>query len=149
MPPDFDLRAFLPYLLNRAAEETSLSFARLYKDRYGMLRTEWRVLAHLAQSGEMTASQIVARAGIHKTKISRAVAALEARRFLRREGDANDRRSARLSLTDAGRAAHADLARVALEHDAGLATHFTEAELACLRDCLRRLAGFEALDASG
>ena len=43
----FDLQLFLPYLLNQAAEESSLSFQRVYKDRYGMLRTEWRVLFHL------------------------------------------------------------------------------------------------------
>ena len=42
----FDLQLFLPYLLNQAAEESSLSFQRVYKDRYGMLRTEWRVLFH-------------------------------------------------------------------------------------------------------
>jgi hypothetical protein len=43
-PDDFDLQLFLPYLLNQAAEDSSLSFQRVYKDRYGMLRTEWRVL---------------------------------------------------------------------------------------------------------
>ena len=34
----FDLQLFLPYLLNQAAEESSLSFQRVYKDRYGMLQ---------------------------------------------------------------------------------------------------------------
>ncbi|NDH26495.1 MAG: MarR family transcriptional regulator, partial [Rhodobacteraceae bacterium] len=44
---DFDIRQFIPYLLNQAAEESSLAFQRIYKDRYGMLRGEWRVLFHL------------------------------------------------------------------------------------------------------
>ena len=34
---DFDLQDFLPYLLNQAAEASSLEFQQLYKDRYGML----------------------------------------------------------------------------------------------------------------
>ena len=64
----FDLQLFLPYLLNQAAEESSLSFQRVYKDRYGMLRTEWRVLFHLGIFGQMTARDIGLRARLHKTK---------------------------------------------------------------------------------
>ena len=30
---DFDLQSFLPYLLNQAAEESSLAFQQVYKDR--------------------------------------------------------------------------------------------------------------------
>ena len=44
---EFNLHDFLPYLLNQAAEESSLAFQQIYKGRYGMLRTEWRVLFHL------------------------------------------------------------------------------------------------------
>ena len=44
---------FLPYLLAMAAEKTSQEFQRYYKDRYGMLRTEWRVLFHLGCYGDM------------------------------------------------------------------------------------------------
>ena len=62
----FDLQLFLPYLLNQAAEESSLSFQRVYKDRYGMLRTEWRVLFHLGLFGRMTARDIGLRAKLHK-----------------------------------------------------------------------------------
>ncbi len=31
--PDFDLHDFAPYLLNQAAEEASLGFQQVYKDR--------------------------------------------------------------------------------------------------------------------
>lgn len=55
--PD-DLADFLPYLLNRAAEETSLGFQEHYRRRYGMLRTEWRVLFHLGRHGELSARDI-------------------------------------------------------------------------------------------
>ena len=70
---EFDLQDFLPYLLNQAAEVSSLEFQQVYRDRYGMLRTEWRVLFHLGLYGTMTAAQIGSRAKMHKTKISRAV----------------------------------------------------------------------------
>ncbi|MCF6232933.1 MAG: MarR family transcriptional regulator, partial [Rhodobacteraceae bacterium] len=84
--PD-SLLDFLPYLLNQAAEESSLAFQQVYKGRYGMLRTEWRVLFHLGMYGRMTAKEIGTRALIHKTKISRAVQRLATRRFLSRPRD--------------------------------------------------------------
>jgi DNA-binding MarR family transcriptional regulator len=118
--PDFDLTEFVPYLLNQAAEEASLAFQRVYKDRYGMLRTEWRVLFHLGRYGAMTATEVGRRAKVHKTKISRAVRALEARRFLRREGLEGDRRAEMLSLTAAGRAAFDDLGAIADRHNRDL-----------------------------
>ena len=143
MPPDaeFDLGRFLPYLLNRAAEGTSQGFAAHYRDRYGMLRTEWRVLFHLGRYGGMTAAGIGRMAAIHKTKISRAVAALVAKRFVARERAAADRRQEVLTLTPAGRRAFDDLVRVAADYDARLAARFTAEERAVLLDCLARLIG--------
>jgi len=37
---DFDLSAFLPYMLNRAAEASSAGFQAAYRDRYGRDRRE-------------------------------------------------------------------------------------------------------------
>ncbi|WP_371037223.1 MULTISPECIES: MarR family winged helix-turn-helix transcriptional regulator [unclassified Rhodosalinus] len=137
----FDLQEFLPYLLNQAAEEASLAFQRHYKARYGMLRTEWRVLFHLGIYGRMTAGGIGARARMHKTKISRAVARLEARRFLTRCADPADRRREVLELTPAGQAAYRDLREVARDYDAALAARFDPEDAAALRRMLRALAG--------
>ena len=137
---DFDLRIFLPYLLNQAAEESSLSFQQVYKSRYGMLRTEWRVLFHLGIYGELTAKEIGARAKMHKTKISRAVQKLSERRFLTRVRDEADRRSEKLSLTAQGRAAYEDLRKVAQTHDAALTAGFSEADVTRLRQMLAALA---------
>ena len=109
----FDLQDFLPYLLNQAADASSLDFQRYYKDRYGMLRTEWRVLFHLGRYGKMTAKEICERARIHKTKVLRSVAALERKRFLTRTALEDDRRHEELSLTRAGQSAYADLSREA------------------------------------
>jgi len=138
---DFDLQDFMPYLLNQAAEESSLAFQQVYKSRYGMLRTEWRVLFHLGRYGQMTAKEISVRSRIHKTKISRAVQKLGARRFLNRTRDEQDRRSEHLALTAAGLAAYRDLRLVAQEYDARMAAQFTTGEVALLRMMLKRLAG--------
>lgn len=140
MSTDFELEMFLPYLLNQAAEVSSLSFQQVYRDRYGMLRTEWRVLFHLGLYGEMTAREIGERAKLHKTKISRAVHRLAERRFISRVRDEADRRLEHLSLTDAGKKAFVDLRAVAQQHEARLLKSLAPDEAAALRRALIKLA---------
>lgn len=142
-PGDFDLSDFLPYLLNQAAEESSLAFQQVYKDRYGLLRTEWRVLFHLGMYGQLTAKEIGIRAKTHKTKISRAVAGLERRRFLTRTRDDRDRRHEILTLTSAGQGAYADLRAVAQDYHERLIGRFSKTDAARLRQMLRDLAGID------
>ena len=137
----FDLQNFLPYLLNQAAEASSLGFQRYYRDTYGMLRTEWRVIFHLGRYGTMTAKEICKRARIHKTKVSRAVAALESKRFLSRAVLPNDRRHEELTLTRTGEVAYVDLSREAARFDAELVRTISEADQEILRQCLRRISG--------
>ena len=107
--PDFDLVDFIPYLLNRAAEKTSHDFESVYKSNYGMLRMEWRVLFHLGRYGPLTAKEICQKGDLHKTKVSRAVAALEDKRFLVREEQAQDRRYETLRLSTKGQGVYQDL----------------------------------------
>lgn len=138
---DFDVQGFLPYLLNQAAEAASLDFQKVYKARFGMLRTEWRVLFHLGHFGSMTAREICDRARLHKTKVSRAVRKLADRRYLTRRRDAKDRRSEHLALTPLGERVYRDLNAVAAEYDRRLLADFSSAEAQMLRGALRKLGG--------
>lgn len=137
---DFQLQYFLPYLLNQAAEASSLEFQQIYKSRYGMLRTEWRVLFHLGLYGQLTASEIGQRARMHKTKISRAVHRLTERRFVTRTRDDEDRRVEHLALTRQGQAAYDDLRAVAQRYNAALMDTLDPAEAAVLRRALLKLS---------
>lgn len=137
---EFPLQQFLPYLLNQAAEESSLEFQKAYKNRYGMLRTEWRVLFHLGIYGRMTAKEIGQRSKMHKTKISRAVQRLAQRRYLTRTQDENDRRLEHLDLTAQGTTAYRDLRQVAEQYDVKLSAVLTDEENVILRRALLKLA---------
>ncbi|MCF6273200.1 MAG: MarR family transcriptional regulator [Rhodobacteraceae bacterium] len=137
--PDFCLTDFLPYLLNRAAEESGAEFARIYKDQYGLLRTEWRVLFHLGEFGTMTATEIGQRARIHKTKISRAVASLQKRRLLMRTRMERDRRQECLTLTRTGTKMFEELAQAAQHYNTALLADIPANERAVLTGCLHRL----------
>ncbi len=91
----------------------------------------------------MTAKEIGERARMHKTKISRAVAKLEQRRYLKRTRDEADRRAEWLTLTPAGQAVYRDLRGVAANYDAKLSGLFKPEEAALLRQMLQRLAGLD------
>lgn len=108
------LEQFLPYRLNRLADAVSREFSQIYKDRFGITRPEWRLLATLGEYGAMTATQVGAHSAMHKTKVSRAVAELETRRWLTRETDETDRRIEKLELTSAGLAAYREMVPLAV-----------------------------------
>lgn len=136
---DFELANFLPYLLNQAAEAAGAQFQATYRSEYGMLRTEWRVLVHLGLYGDMNATEIGRRSKTHRTKISRAVAALQAKRFLVRHENLEDRRSELLTLSRAGRKAFVRLCERARRYNARLAASFAPADYDVLVRCLSEL----------
>ena len=134
------IQDFMPYLLNRAAETTSQDFQKTYKDRYGMLRTEWRILFHLGRYGDLTAKQICSMADLHKTKVSRAVSALARKRFLVRTQVPTDRRNELLALTKQGQSTFDHLQREATVYNETLMASFTADEQQVLRQCLKKMA---------
>ncbi|WP_271845489.1 MarR family winged helix-turn-helix transcriptional regulator [Cognatishimia sp. SS12] len=134
----YKLDDFLPYLLNQAADALSMEFQQHYRDQYGMLRTEWRVLFHLGSFGDLTAKSICERSNIHKTKVSRAVNALESKGYVTRQTLKNDRRHSMLSLSDAGKRVYDDLKSKAIDYDADLRRSLSADENRVLRDVLSR-----------
>jgi DNA-binding MarR family transcriptional regulator len=125
------LRGYLPYRLNFLAEMTSEATRAIYRKRHGLTRPEWRVLVNLAEAESLTATELCARVPMHKNKVSRALAALEARGWVTRESDVQDRRISHATLTAKGRQA---FARVRPEMEAA-----TEAMLAPLSAEERRM----------
>lgn len=141
--PGFDLAGFLPFLLHRAAEETGAAFEAVCRDRAGLGRADWRVLAHLGRAGPMTAAAICAATALHKTNVSRVVERMAGRGLLARDPDPADRRRETLSLTEAGRALHDALAAEALRFDAALTGRLGLAERVVVERALRLLASRE------
>jgi DNA-binding MarR family transcriptional regulator len=114
------LEEFLPYRLNVVANLVSQALSRIYAERYDIGVPEWRVLVTLGQYGVMTAKQIGEHTHMHKTKVSRAVAQLEKRKFVARRANRDDLRESFLSLAAPGRTIYEDLAPSALEFAARL-----------------------------
>jgi DNA-binding MarR family transcriptional regulator len=138
-PAALDLDRFLPYRLDILAEAVSRALSQVYKQRYGLGVPEWRVLAHLGQYAPITAKAIGAHSRMHKTKVSRAVAALEELGFLHRSGNDEDRREELLSLTAKGKAAYDDLAPKAADFARHLLDDLSAGERRALEQAIDRL----------
>ncbi len=108
-----ELETFLPYRLNVLASVVSQGLSGVYAERYRIGIPEWRVLATLGQFGTLTAKAIGAHSRMHKTKVSRAVAALAERGLIDRRANEEDLRAAFLTLSTAGRAIYDDVVPVA------------------------------------
>ncbi|MFT4014573.1 MAG: MarR family transcriptional regulator [Paracoccus sp. (in: a-proteobacteria)] len=109
----FDLDSFLPYRLSVAAAQVSRRFAALYEAEAGLTVPEWRVLAHLANSGPVSVRDINARVSLDKSMVSRAATRLEKAGYLRKSVHDTDQRLVELELTDSGRALMWRLGRIA------------------------------------
>jgi len=141
---DLRLESFLPYRLNRAAAVASRHFSTIYRNEFDLTVPEWRVLATLGQFGTSSAKEIGRHSAMHKTKVSRAVASLQQRRWVARAQDQHDRRIEHLSLTASGKAAFRRLAPKMLAFEEDLLARLTPAARA---DLVRGLAALEqALD---
>lgn len=141
---DFDLRDFLPYLLNQAAEAASRGFQATYRARHGLTRTQWRVLANLGRFGAMTARDICRLSHIEKTKVSRAVAALEGEGLLSRATSAEDRRAENLSLTPRGQAVFAEIGQQAMDFDTELRSRLGPEGAARIDTILREIIALQS-----
>jgi DNA-binding MarR family transcriptional regulator len=137
--PLLDLERFLPYRLNVVAEGVSRALSRLYAERYGIGIPEWRVIATLGQYDRMTAKDVGVHSRMHKTKVSRAVAALEAKGLASRQPNEDDMREAFLTLTSRGRRVYQDLVPHALAFERALDAALGARDRDHLDGVLRRL----------
>jgi DNA-binding MarR family transcriptional regulator len=111
------LETFLPYRLNRIAAAVSQDFRSVYGPHHDLTIPEWRVLATLGQFEEISAKEIGQHSSMHKTKVSRAVRALEERRWLKRRESEADRREEILTLTASGQKAYRQIVPKAVEFE--------------------------------
>ena len=137
--PPLRLESFLPYRLNVLASLVSDALAEIYRERFGLTIPGWRVMARLGQDGVRTARDVAAHGAMHKSTVSRAIVALEARGLVRREANPDDMREELLALTRAGRAIYEELAPEALAFEARLEAALSPAERRTLSTMLERL----------
>jgi DNA-binding MarR family transcriptional regulator len=94
---------YLPYRLAVVATRMLRDAARVYKGRRNPLTTpQWRTIGILANYEPLTATELCRITMLDKVAISRALAQLQRRGFVRREPSPRDGRARHVSLTAAG-----------------------------------------------
>ena len=139
-PPDtLLLEYFVPFRLNRLAETVSVNLSEIYRNQFGLEIPEWRVLVTVGQREECTAQLVAPSKRMHKTRGSRAVAALEARNLVSRSVKRADGREMSLRLTREGRQMYADLVPLALHRESRLLSCLSRTERLAFLAALSKL----------
>ena len=138
-PKPLRLDDYLPYRLSVAANAVSQLIARAYVDRFGLTVPQWRLMAVLGEDSPLTQQALCGRTVMDKVSVMRAARSLLQRRLVKRQPNAEDGRSHRLSLTAAGERMYAQVAPLALEYEAILLRGFGPGQVRALEHWLRHL----------
>ena len=114
------LQAFFPYQLAQLAEAVSRSVASVYADRFGLSRDEWRILAALAEQGQMQASDLDPHTSLDKMQVSRALGRMETAGLILREPSPEDARARIVKPTTQARRLYRKIVPMVEEREAYL-----------------------------
>lgn len=134
-----DLSSFLPYRLAVLSESVSQCIAQVYRERFGLTRDEWRVLAALAEAGKVKTSTVIVNTTLEKMQVSRAVSRLERDGLLERMPDPDDGRGWLLRLLPAGRALYAKVVPMVQAREQFLLNALDPHEQEALHQALNKL----------
>ncbi|MCS6766373.1 MAG: MarR family transcriptional regulator [Candidatus Protistobacter heckmanni] len=99
----------LLYRLGRLTAAAGTLVIRLCEGGYGITRREWGVLGMLHGEERLMPSVLAERAGLDRTRVSRAITALVKKKLIKRSAARGDGRLAVVSLTPAGERLYAEL----------------------------------------
>ncbi len=137
------LPAFLPYRLATLSNRISRTIARLYSERFDLSIPEWRCMAILGETPDISATEVAERGALDKVAVSRAVARLRAKGRLVRRVAPDDRRRSVLALSPAGERIYREIVPLALAYEEALLRRLSEEERATLDRILTRLESME------
>ena len=133
------LDRFVPYRLSVLTNKVSRALARRYAERFGLTIPQWRIVAILGHTPDLSAGEVAERSVMDKVTVSRAIAALEADGRLVRRVDRDDRRRSRLRLSASGRSIYARIVPLARRYETKLLSTLSARERSALDDLLTRL----------
>ena len=133
------LSQFVPYRMVHLASNISLALSKIYKQEFNINIPEWRVLAQLAEQQKLYSKDIGKISSMDKSKVSRAVKALESKNYLIRQTDKKDNRAAYLSLTAKGNSLYQKITPKALQWERQLIGVLKASEFKDLMNILDKL----------
>ena len=130
---------FMPHLIARLAYQLNTDLVKKLR-REGINVTRWRILAVLAMGDGITINEIIDRAMMQQSALSRALMNMEKEDYVRRELRREDARYVEVFLTDKGRALFNSLNVVVRRRQKRLLKGFSPPEIAEAFAVLRRMS---------
>ncbi len=135
----FSLDDFFPYQVRCFYSHVATVVSQCYTEDFGMTPPEWRTMASLGPDHQLTSAQIVFQSKTDKVTVSRAVAKLVSRGWLRMQNHPTDGRVRLLQLTRAGRKVYQTLVPRVLAAEASLLEGLSANEIDALKSLIRRI----------
>ncbi|HEX3951706.1 MAG TPA: MarR family transcriptional regulator [Steroidobacteraceae bacterium] len=130
---------FLPHLIARLAYQLNTDLTEKLR-REGINVTRWRILAVLSMGDGITIKEIIDRAMVQQSALSRALMRMEKENYVRRILRRDDARCVEVYLTDKGRALFNSLNVVVRRREQRLMEGFSPAQVAAAFALIRRLS---------
>jgi MarR family transcriptional regulator, organic hydroperoxide resistance regulator len=130
---------FLPHLIARLAYQLNVDLIEKLR-REGINVTRWRILAVLSMGDGITITEIIDRAMMQQSALSRALMSMEKEQFVRRVLRRDDARCVEVYLTAKGRALFNSLNVVVRRREKRLLNGFSKQEIAAAFALMRRLS---------
>jgi DNA-binding MarR family transcriptional regulator len=134
-----DLDRYVPGLLLWLSNKIAASASALYRERFDIGVTDWRVLSYFEIHEWSTASQACELMGLDKAAVSRSVAMLKEGGWLKSRPDGL--RRIEYATTAAGRKLHGRIIKLAIAREEALLTGFSAQERETLIRGLHRMLG--------
>ncbi len=129
---------FLPHLIARLAYQLNADLIEKLR-REGINIARWRILAVLAMGDGITISEIIDRAMMQQSALSRVLMTMEAEEYVRRVPRRDDGRYVDVFLTERGRALFNSLETVVRRRQNRLLKDFSQPEVEAAFTLVRRL----------
>lgn len=116
-PTQVAMIELVSFRLHSVANLLSRGAAMRYRREFGVTLWEWRTIALVGATPELSLNELAKVAGLDKSQVSRVVAGLTERQLVLRRADSNDGRGIRLSLTREGQRLYERLIEAANERN--------------------------------
>jgi len=134
-----DLDRYIPAYLTYLAGKISSGASAIYRPRFGVGITDWRIMALLATEPWISAARICSATGLDKAAVSRSARELEGMGIVDVRPDKSDQRRQIIALTSKGIVLHDRIVKLAIAREQRLLEGFSASERKTLLDFLMRL----------
>ena len=133
------LDRYIPAYLTYLAGKISSGASAIYRPRFGVGITDWRIMALLAAEPWVSAGRVCDSTGLDKAAVSRSVSELEKMGIIDVRPDKSDKRRQIIALTRKGLSLHDRIVKLAIAREQKLLEGFSVSERKILLDYLIRL----------